>query len=162
MMGIKDRRPREHWGSRAMEQIYYTQCPMGYGLGTGSGFQIKRLDPGYPPRGDFRHLTLRPFLPAKRSLAPDALRYRIADDGAADVAFLSSRTHEYLTERGLWGRPGGQFAHGLRLGPAEMDSIHHWPAGLFGAPFWRRDDPTPSAASAPICGCHRAGSGPSR
>ena len=36
-----------------MKQIYYTQCPIGYGLGASNGFQIKRLTPGYPISGDF-------------------------------------------------------------------------------------------------------------
>ena len=38
-----------------MKQIYYTQCPIGYGLGASNGFQIKRLTPGYPISGDFRY-----------------------------------------------------------------------------------------------------------
>ena len=42
-----------------MNQIYYTQCPIGYGLGASNGFQIKRLSSGYPVSGDFRHFSLR-------------------------------------------------------------------------------------------------------
>jgi hypothetical protein len=124
-----------------MEQIYYTQCPMGYGLGATSGFQIKRKSAGYPASGDFRHLALRAFLPGSRELAPGTLRYR-HDGGAFEVAWLTPRTHEYVAEDGrLWGRPGGQFAHGLRLDAAELESIAHWPAGLQGAAFWRASDP---------------------
>ena len=37
-----------------MEQIYYTQCPIGYGLGASNGFQIKRISSGYPTSSDFR------------------------------------------------------------------------------------------------------------
>ena len=48
--------------TRTMEQIYYTQCPMGYGLGASNGFQIKRLSARYPLTGDFRHLGLRAFV----------------------------------------------------------------------------------------------------
>lgn len=132
-----------------MEQIYYTQCPMGYGLGTSSGFQVKRADPDYPLRGDFRHLTLRAFLPSRRVLAPETLRYRLAEDGTAEVALLTSRTHEYQTERGLWGRPGGHFAHGLTLDSAAMKAIRHWPAGLIGGAFWRRADPEPTLGRRP-------------
>ena len=40
----------------------------------------------------------------------------------AEVAWLTPRTHEYETEEGrLWGRPGGQFAHGLRLDEKELE-----------------------------------------
>lgn len=124
-----------------MRQIYYTQCPIGYGLGATSGFQIKRLDPGYPTTGDFRHLALRAFLPGTRELAPPALRYRRVGD-VAEVAWLTPRQHEYETEGGrLWGRPGGQFAHGLRLEPDEMAALRQWPAGLHDRPFWVRSDP---------------------
>ncbi|HEX8200540.1 MAG TPA: hypothetical protein VF590_08630, partial [Isosphaeraceae bacterium] len=70
-----------------MEQIYYTQCPMGYGLGASNGFQIKRLSPGYPPSGDFRHLGMRAFLTGSRTLASPALRYR-RDGEVAEVAWL--------------------------------------------------------------------------
>ncbi|MBX6315349.1 MAG: hypothetical protein IRY99_20915, partial [Isosphaeraceae bacterium] len=126
-----------------MEQIYYTQCPMGYGLGASNGFQIKRLSRGYPVSGDFRHLGLRAFLAASRSLAPPALRYRW-DGGAAEVAWLTPREREYETERGLWGRPGGHFAHGVRLSAEEFAAIAQWPAGLYDRPFWRRSDPEPT------------------
>ena len=92
-----------------MEQVYYTQCPIGYGLGAANGFQVKRISPGYPATGDFRHLALRVFLPGTRDLAPPALRYR-RDGDMAEVAWLTPRAHEYETEGGrLWGRPGGQF-----------------------------------------------------
>ena len=132
-----------------MDQIYYTQCPIGYGLGASNGFQVKRLSPGYPMSGDFRHLGLRAFLPGSRTLAPGTLRYRKGDDGTAEVAWLTPRTHEYETERGLWGRPGGHFAHGLRLDGDALASLRHWPAGLFGGPFWKRSDPGPSLGRPP-------------
>ena len=132
-----------------MEQIYYTQCPVGYGLGTGNGFQIKRLDPGYPVTGDFRLLSLRAFYPGTKTLAPRALRYR-TDGKAAEVAWLTPRTHEYETEGGrLWGRPGGQFAHGLRLAEAEMAALRNWPAGLIGHPMWVEHDPEPTLGRPP-------------
>ncbi len=38
-----------------------------------NGFQIKRLDPGYPLATDLRHLGLRAFLPGTRRLAPQEL-----------------------------------------------------------------------------------------
>lgn len=124
-----------------MKQIYYTQCPIGYGLGATSGFQIKRLDPEYPTSGDFRHLALRAFLPGTRDLAPPALRYR-RDGEVPEVAWLTPRTHEYETEGGrLWGRPGGQFAHGVRLEVDELAALRHWPAGLYDRPCWVRSDP---------------------
>jgi len=132
-----------------MEQIYYTQCPMGYGLGTGSGFQIKRLSEGHPPAGDIRHLALRAFLPGSRSLAPETLRYRWTEHQQAEVAYLTPRSREYETERGLWGRPGGYFAHGLRLESADLEAIGNWPAGLIGAGFWRRSDPQPTRNQRP-------------
>jgi len=132
-----------------MEQIYYTQCPVGYGLGASNGFQVKRLSPGYPVTGDFRHLGLRAFLPGARTPAPAALRYRRGGDGVAEVALLTPRTHEYETERGLWGRPGGHFAHGLRLDGPELAALRHWPAGLSGSPFWKRADPVPSLGRPP-------------
>src|SRR5438046_2901213 len=84
---------------RLMKQIYYTQCPMGYGLGASNGFQIKRLDEGYPPSGDFRHLGMRAFLPGTRTLAPSVLRYR-RDSTIAEIAMLTPRLQEYETERG--------------------------------------------------------------
>lgn len=132
-----------------MKQIYYTQCPIGYGLGASNGFQIKRLSPGYPITGDFRHLGLRAFVGGSRVMAPPTLRYRRGEDGMAEVASLIPRSHEYETERGLWGRPGGQFAHGLRLEEAELDAIEDWPAGLFGQPFWTKSDPVPSRGQPP-------------
>ena len=73
-----------------MEQIYYTQCPVGYGLGASNGFQIKRITPGYPVAGDFRHLGLRAFPAGGRALAPPALRYRRVGE-AAEVAWLTPR-----------------------------------------------------------------------
>ena len=127
-----------------MEQIYYTQCPIGYGLGASNGFQIKRLSKGYPVSGDFRHLGLRAFLAGTRVMAPTALRYRRGEDGTAEVAWLTPRSNEYETERGFWGRPGGHFAHGLRLDDAEMKALRDWPGGLHDQPFWARSDPLPS------------------
>src|SRR3954451_17956348 len=104
----------ERWGKYAarrdrptMKQIYYTQCPIGYGLGASNGFQIKRVSSGYPLTGDFRQFGLRAYLAGTRTMAPPALRYRRNEQGAAEVAWLHPRTHEYETERGLWGRPGG-------------------------------------------------------
>ncbi len=133
-----------------MEQIYYTQCPIGYGLGASNGFQIKRLGSGYPPSGDVRHLALRPFLPGSNGklLAPGTLRYRRVGT-LAEVAWLEPRSREYETERGQWGRPGGHFAHGLRLDPSEWESIACWPAGLYNQPCWRRSDPEPSRGRRP-------------
>ena len=126
-----------------MEQVYYTQCPVGYGLGTSNGAQVKRRTAGYPATGDFRHLKLSPFLPGTTTLAPPTLRYR-RDGQIAEVAWLTPRAREFETEKGLWGRPGGHFAHALRLGPAELAKLSDWPAGLFGAPFWVRSDPDPT------------------
>jgi len=131
-----------------MEQIYYTQCPIGYGLGASNGFQVKRITPGYPISGDFRHLGLRAFTPGGRTLAPPSLRYRRVD-GSAEVASLTPRAHEYETERGPWGRPGGHFAHGLILDRAESHAVHDWPAGLFDGGFWRRSDPDPTRGRPP-------------
>jgi hypothetical protein len=132
-----------------MEQIYYTQCPMGYGLGASSGFQIKRHTPGYALAGDFRHFNLRAFVAGTRQLAPPALRYRRGEGGLAEVAWLAPRSHEYETERGPWGRPGGHFAHGLQLTTAEMQALGDFPAGLFDQPFWRRTDREPSHGHPP-------------
>ena len=132
-----------------MEQIYYTQCPVGYGLGTSNGFQVKRLSQGYPISADFRVLGLRAFLPGTRTLVPTVLRYRRAEDGGAEVARLVPRSHEFETERGLWGRPGGHFAHGLRLDEEAMRAIHQWPAGLLDAGFWKRADPERTLDKAP-------------
>lgn len=133
-----------------MEQIYYSQCPIGYGLGASNGFQIKRIGAGYPPSGDVRHLALRPFLSGSngKQLAPGTLRYRRVGP-IAEVAWLEPRSREYETERGQWGRPGGHFAHGLRLDPEEFDAIAHWPAGLYDRPCWRRSDPQPSQGRRP-------------
>ncbi|WP_237722433.1 hypothetical protein [Singulisphaera acidiphila] len=132
-----------------MKQIYYTQCPMGYGLGASNGFQIKRLTPGYPISGDFRYLGLRAFLAGTRTIAPSALRYRRNEQGEAEVAWLSPRSHEYETERGRWGRPGGHFAHGVLLDDGELETLGNWPAGLFDCPRWIRSDPGPSRGEPP-------------
>jgi hypothetical protein len=132
-----------------MKQIYYTQCPIGYGLGASNGFQIKRLSPGYPVSSDFRHLGIRAFVAGTRTLAPPTLRYRRGDDGIAEVAWLTPRSHEYETERGLWGRPGGHFAHGVRLDDGELKKIGNWPAGLFDRPLWVRTDRGPSRGEPP-------------
>ena len=131
-----------------MEQIYYTQCPIGYGLGASNGFQIKRVSPGYPLSSDFRHLGLRAFPSGGRALAPAALRYRRVA-GRAEVALMTPRALEYETERGLWGRPGGHFAHGLILNESELAAIDDWPAGLRDRPFWRKSDPEPSRGRPP-------------
>ncbi len=133
-----------------MKQIYYTQCPMGYGLGASNGFQIKRLSPDYPLTGDFRHLSLRAFVAGSRTLAPATLRYRRGEHGLAELAWLSPRSHEYETERGFWGRPGGHFAHGLLLEPAELRALDDWPAGLFDQPLWIRTDRVPSRGQPPL------------
>src|SRR3954447_13826639 len=132
-----------------MKQIYYTQCPIGYGLGASNGFQIKRLSPEYPVSGDFRHFSLRAFVAGTRTPAPASLRYRRGEGGMAEVAWLTPRSHEYETERGTWGRPGGHFAHGLQLEEAELKALEDWPAGLFDRPFWTRTDPTPSRGAPP-------------
>jgi hypothetical protein len=131
-----------------MEHIYYTQCPVGYGLGASNGFQVKRITPGYPVAGDFRHLGLRAFPGGGRVLAPPALRYRRVGE-TAEVAYLTPRAMEYETERGLWGRPGGHFAHGVILTREELRAVDNWPAGLYGAPCWRRADPEPSRGREP-------------
>lgn len=123
-----------------MEQIYYTQCPIGYGLGASNGYQVKRISAGYPATADFRHLGLRAFLPGSRAMSPPALRYR-RDGDVAEVAWLTPRDREFETERGRWGRPGGHFAHGLRLDRAEFERISVWPAGLYDSPVWKRGDP---------------------
>lgn len=131
-----------------MEQIYYTQCPLGYGLGASNGFQIKRLSAGYPTTADFRHLGMKAFLPASKALAPRTLRYR-RDGAVAEIAWLAPRPQEYLTERGPWGRPGGLFAHGLRLEPAELAALANWPAGLYGSLAWCVEDREPSRGRVP-------------
>jgi hypothetical protein len=132
-----------------MEQIYYTQCPIGYGLGASGGFQIKRLSPGYVIAGDFRHFGLRAFVAGTRQPAPAALRYRRAEGDVAEVAWLTPRSHEYETERGLWGRPGGHFAHGLQLSAAELHALEDFPAGLYDQPFWTRSDAEPTRGQPP-------------
>lgn len=131
-----------------MEQIYYTQCPIGYGLGASNGFQIKRISAGYPVWGDFRHLGLRAFPGGGRTLAPGVLRYRL-DGDVAEVARLTPRAQEYQTERGLWGRPGGVFAHGVRLAREELGSFGNWPAGWFNSPAWHTTDPEPTRGRLP-------------
>jgi hypothetical protein len=133
-----------------MKQIYYTQCPIGYGLGASNGFQIKRLSEGYPLTGDFRHFSLRAFVAGTRTPAPAVLRYRRGEGDVAEVAWLTPRSHEYETERGVWGRPGGHFAHGLRLDDAELRRLGDWPAGLFDRPFWTRSDPVPTRGQPPL------------
>jgi hypothetical protein len=127
-----------------MEQIYYTQCPIGYGLGASSGFQIKRRSPGYVVPADFRHFSLRAFVAGTRQPAPTALRYRRGEGDRAEIAWLTPRSHEYETERGLWGRPGGHFAHGLQLSDAELRALDDFPAGLYDGPFWTRSDRVPT------------------
>ncbi len=131
-----------------MEQIYYTQCPVGYGLGASNGFQIKRMSAGYPVSGDFRHFGLRAFPGGGRTLAPPVLRYR-RDGEVAEIAWLTPRPQEYETERGFWGRPGGVFAHGLRVALDDLAPIRHWPAGLFDGPQWRRADREPTRGRPP-------------
>lgn len=131
-----------------MEQIYYTQCPVGYGLGASNGFQVKRMSRGYPMSGDFRHLAMKAYPGGARTLAPPALRYR-KDGEFAEIAWLTPRPNEYETERGLWGRPGGHFAHGLRIPLLDLKLIKAWPAGLFDASLWARSDPEPSRGRPP-------------
>ncbi len=131
-----------------MEQIYYTQCPIGYGLGASNGYQIKRISAGYPVAGDFRHLGLKAFPGGGRKLAPAVLRYR-RDDDSAEVARLTPRPQEYQTERGLWGRPGGVFAHGVRISATELAQIGNWPAGLFDNPAWQTTDAEPTRGRPP-------------
>ena len=132
-----------------MNQIYYTQCPIGYGLGASSGFQIKRLSPGFPVSSDYRHFSLRAFVGGTRLPAPATLRYRRGEGDVAEIAWLTPRSHEYETERGPWGRPGGHFAHGLQLDAAELRALRDWPAGLFDRPFWTRSDREPSRGQPP-------------
>jgi hypothetical protein len=133
-----------------MEQIYYTQCPRGYGLGATNGFQIKRVTDGYLTSGssDYRHLGMRAFLGGSQTLAPAALRYR-RDGSQAEVALLSPREREYETDRGPSGRPGGHFAHGLKLEESELARLDYWPAGLWDWPHWRREDKAPSMGRRP-------------
>ncbi len=131
-----------------MRQIYYTQCPMGYGRGASNGFQIKRMSEVYPLSGDFRHLGMKAFLPTCRTLAPKVLRYRL-DGDSVELARLSPRQFEYATERGDWGRPGGVFAHGLQMTASEAKRFTSFPAGLINAPFWVDEDRTPSMGEEP-------------
>ena len=131
-----------------MEQIYYTQCPLGYGLGASNGYQVKRVTRGYPVASDFRHLGLRAFAAGSRTLAPPALRY-LRDGDAFEIAWLTPRDREFETERGRWGRPGGHFAHAIRLSKAEFEAIGEWPAGLYDASAWTRSDPQPSRGFEP-------------
>jgi hypothetical protein len=74
-----------------MDQLYYTQCPAGYGLGASNGAQVKRRSAGDPSAGDLRHLGMRPFVPGTTTLAPACLRYPRAGEGA-EVAWLTPRT----------------------------------------------------------------------
>ena len=122
-----------------MEQLYYTQCPAGYGLGRSNGAQIKRKSAGYPASADLLHLGMKPFLTGTTKMAPPTLRYRRKGE-TAEVAWLSPREKEYETEQGLWGRPGGCFAHALRLSAEELAALGNWPAGLFGHSLWKRAD----------------------
>jgi molecular chaperone DnaK len=131
-----------------MEQLYYTSCPVGYGLGTSNGYQVKRRTAGYPVPADWRELTFSPFVPGTTALAPGALRYW-RDGNAALVAWLAPRATEFDTELGPWGRPGGYFAHVVRLGDGEMKGIECWPAGLHDRPLWCRSDPAPTPEQAP-------------
>ena len=105
--------------------------------------------PGYPVSGDFRHFSLRAFVGGTRSPAPATLRYRRGEGDVAEIAWLTPRSHEYETERGPWGRPGGHFAHGLQLDAAELRALGDWPAGLFDRPFWTRTDREPSRGQPP-------------
>ena len=131
-----------------MDQIYYTQCPMGYGQGASNGFQVKRASPNYPQSADFRFLNMRPYPAGGRTLAPTTLRYRLVD-GIAEVARLTPRKSEYETERGPWGRPGGLFTHGVRLDTGEQVALHHWFAGLSQSERWVSKDLVRSAGMTP-------------
>ena len=129
-----------------MEQVYYTSCPVGYGLGTGSGYQVKRKSSGYPATGDWSPLAFRPFVGVSTVLAPG--RCVTAKCNASAVAWITPRATEYETERGGWG-PGGYFGHVVRLGDAEMKTLAFWAAGLFDRPSWCRSDPSPSQGRPP-------------
>jgi molecular chaperone DnaK len=131
-----------------MEQLYYTSCPVGYGLGAGSGSQVKRKSPGFQVAGDLVQLAFRSFVPGTTTLAPAALRYWRNGHGAA-VTWITPRATEYETERGGWGRPGGYFAHVIRLDKRELKALAHWPAGLYDRAFWCRSDPSPSQGQPP-------------
>ena len=76
-----------------MNQIYYTQCPIGYGLGASSGFQIKRLSPGFPVSSDYRHFSLRAFVGGTRLPAPATLRYRRGEGDIAEIAWQEYPGH---------------------------------------------------------------------
>ncbi len=136
-----------------MEQVYYTQCPMGYGLGATSGFQLKRISRKYPRSGDFRHLAMNVRMAGLTVVSPKTLRYR-RDGETAEIAWLAPRAREYEVCQGdaeksrLTGRPGGLFAHGLRLDDAEMEALDQWPAGLLDWSFWVESDPRPTAGVA--------------
>src|SRR5271155_1041906 len=112
-----------------MNQIYSTQCPIGYGLGASSGFQVKRLSPGYPVSSDYRHFSLRAFVAGTRQPAPAGLRYRRG--GGAAGGPLSP-----------WFAVGGRRAAGARrlargvIRPAVLDAVGS------------RAEPGPAAAGA--------------
>ncbi len=133
-----------------MEQVYYTQCPMGYGLGATGGFQLKRMSRDYPRAADFRHLGMRVQMSGLTVVSPKALRYR-REGQLAEVAWLAPRPREFevaATEGAAlrqYGRPGGLFAHGLRLDSNEMRALQQWPASLYGWPHWVERDPIPTA-----------------
>jgi hypothetical protein len=133
-----------------MEQVYYTQCPMGYGLGAAGGFQLKRISRGYPRDADFRHLGFRVQMAGLAVASPRVLRYRL-DGDVAEVACLTPRAREFEVAAGdgsatrQYGRPGGLFAHGLRLTPGELAALDFWPAGLLGWPLWAERDGRPTA-----------------
>ncbi len=136
-----------------MEQVYYTQCPMGHGLGAAGGFQLKRISPGYPRSADFRSLGLKVQMSGLSVLTPQVLRFRW-DGDTAEIAWLSPRAREFEVAVGdgsktrQYGRPGGLFAHGLRLSTEEFSRLDEWPAGLFGWNLWAVSDPVPTAGKA--------------
>lgn len=136
-----------------MEQVYYTQCPMGHGLGAAGGFQLKRISAGYPRSADFRSLGLKVRMSGLSVLTPKALRFRW-DGDVAELAWLAPRAREFEVAVGngpktrQYGRPGGLFAHGLRLDPDEFGRLDNWPAGLFGWDVWVESDPVPTAGKA--------------
>jgi hypothetical protein len=94
-------------------------------------------------------LAYRPYGDGARELSPGSLRARRLDDGRVMVARLSARTHEYETERGLWGRTGGVFAHVVILDAEEVKAVGGWLAGLWESPAWRVSDPEPTRGRAP-------------
>ncbi len=136
-----------------MEQVYYTQCPMGHGLGAAGGFQLKRISAGYPRSADFRSLGLKVQMSGLSVLSPKVLRFRWEGD-EAEIVWLSPRAREFEVAVGdgsktrQYGRPGGLFAHGLRLRPDEFAGLDEWPAGLFGWEVWVESDPVPTAGKA--------------